>query len=158
METPNHSVILDNVCKLILEELAFLFCDSQDASAFDYSQIVNAHKASLRFEGPKNGKVEIAADQNLCLVLAGNMLGIEPEEDEEMAAAYAADALKESLNVICGRYLTEAYGDEVVFSLNAPEIGDIKDLSNVDENADSECMLFFETEGYCLVVKLTINK
>jgi chemotaxis protein CheY-P-specific phosphatase CheC len=143
---------------MILEELAFLFCDSQDASTFDYSQIVNAHKATLRFNGPKNGKIELAADQSLCLVLAGNMLGIEPEEDEEMAAAHAADALKEALNVICGRYLTEAYGDEVVFSLNAPEMGSISELSNVDENAESECMLFFETEGYCLVVKLTVNK
>ena len=152
----NNSVILDSVCKLILEELAFLFCDSQDATAFDYSQIEDAHKASLRFEGPKCGKIELAAGQNLCLLLAANMLGVEP--DEEMAGTHASDALKEALNVITGRFLTEAYGVEAVFSLNAPEMGEIEDLSNVDPNAESECMLFFETEGYCLVVKLTLHK
>jgi len=151
-----NAIILDGVCKLILEELAFLFCESQDASTFDYNQIKDAHKASMLFSGPKNGKFELAAGRNLCLVLAGNMLGIEP--DEEQAETHADDALKEALNVICGRFLTEAYGEEAVYSLTAPVIGAINDLSLVDENADSETMLFFETEGYCLVVKLTVYK
>ncbi|MDR3013628.1 MAG: chemotaxis protein CheX [Chitinispirillales bacterium] len=148
--------VLDGVCKLILEELAFLFCDSQDASTFDYGQIVDAHAAYLNFTGPKNGKIEIAAGQNLCLLLSSNMLGIEPEDED--ASAYADDALKEALNVITGRFLTEAYGEEAVFVLNAPEIGNIGDLAKVDENAKAESMQFFETEGYCLVVKLTIFK
>jgi chemotaxis protein CheY-P-specific phosphatase CheC len=150
------AIVLDGVCKLILEELAFLFCESQDASTFDYNQIQDAHKASMLFSGPKNGKFELAAGRNLCLMLASNMLGIEPDED--MAVAYADDALKEALNVICGRFLTEAYGVEAAYSLTAPVIGAINDLSLVDENAEVEHMLFFETEGYCLVVKLTIYK
>lgn len=153
---PNVALVLDSVCKMILEELAFLFCESQDATAFDYSHVKDAHKAQLRFEGPKNGLVEIAAGRNLCLLLAGNMLGI--EADEENAQVYANDALKEALNVVSGRFLTEAYGEEAVFNLNAPEIGTISDLSRVDENAETENVLFFETEGYCLVVKLTLYK
>jgi len=153
-----NAIVLDMVCKLILEELAFLFCESQDASAFDYSQIQDAHEASMRFTGPTSGKFEIAACRNLCLLLASNMLGIEPDEDKEMAENHADDALKEALNVICGRFLTDAYGEEAVYSLSAPEIGSINDLSRVDEKAESETMLFFETEGYCLVVKLTAYK
>jgi len=156
MEAPNHSVILDDVCKLILEELAFLFCEPQDAATFDYGQLKDAHIAYLNFTGPRDGKIEIPACQNLCLLLSSNMLGIEPEE--ENASVCAADALGEALNVICGRFLTEAYGEEVVFSLSAPQKGDVGDLSKVDENAEAEFMQFFETEGYCLVVKLTINK
>lgn len=148
--------VLDNVCKLILEELAFLFCESQDASSFDYGQLIDPHKACVTFNGPKNGKIELAAGRNLCLLLSSNMLGIEPDEAD--AVAYAEDALKEALNVISGRFMTEAYGDTAVFSLSAPEIGDIKDLSHVDENAEFESMQFFETEGYFLVVKLTVFK
>ena len=151
-----NAIVLDGVCKLILEELAFLFCESQDASTFDFNQIKDAHKASMLFSGPKNGKFELAADKKLCLLLASNMLGIEPEA--EMADSHADDALKEALNVISGRFLTEAYGDEVVYSLTAPVIGAINDLSLVDENAEAEHMLFFETEGYCLIVKLTVYK
>ncbi|MCL2183949.1 MAG: chemotaxis protein CheX [Chitinispirillia bacterium] len=153
-----NAIILDGVCKMILEELAFLFCESQDASAFDYNQIHDAHKASMLFTGPKNGKCELAAGRNLCLLLASNMLGIEPDEDQAQAEAHADDALKEALNVICGRFLTEAFGEEAVYSLTAPVIGAINDLSLVDENAESETMLFFETEGYCLIVKLTVYK
>lgn len=152
----NVSMVLDNTCKTILEELAFLFCESQDATTFDYNQIKDAHKASMKFMGPKSGKLEIAAGQNLCLILAGNMLGVEP--DEEMASAYSDDALKEALNVLCGRFLTEAYGEEAVFNLSAPEIGSLNDLALVDENAESESMQFFEAEEYCFVVKLTVYK
>jgi len=151
-----NAIVLDSVCKLILEELAFLFCESQDATAFDYSQIHDAHEASMSFTGPKTGKFEIAAGRNLCMLLASNILGIEPHE--EMAESYADDALKEALNVICGRFLSEAYGEEAVFSLSAPVIGSVNDLSHVDEKAESENIHFFETEGYCLVVKLMIYK
>jgi CheY-specific phosphatase CheX len=160
MEMMNDSAILDNVlgsvCTLILEELAFLFCEPQDAATFDHNQIKDAHVSYLTFTGPRDGRIEIAAGQNLCLLLSSNMLGIEPEEED--ASTCAADALGEALNVICGRFLTEAYGEEVVFSLSAPVKGSVDDLSYVDENAEAEFMQFFEAEGYCLVVKLTINK
>ena len=156
MESTVASMILDGVCKRILEDLAFLFCESQDASAFDYNQIEDAYEASMRFTGPTNGKFEIAAGKNLCLLLASNILGIEP--DDTAAGDHAADALKESLNVMCGRFLTEAYGEEAVFNLSAPVMGVLNDLAKVDEDAESECMQFFETEGYCLVVKLTVYK
>jgi len=156
VESNVASMVLDGVCKLILEELAFLFCESQDASSFDYNRIEDAYEASMRFTGPTNGKFEIAAGKNLCLLLASNILGIEP--DDEAAGAHAEDALKETLNVMCGRFLTEAYGEQAVFNLSAPAIGVLNDLAKVDEDAESECMQFFETEGYCLVVKLTVYK
>jgi chemotaxis protein CheY-P-specific phosphatase CheC len=149
-------MVLDGVCKLILEEFAFLFCESQDASTFDYNTIEDAQEASMRFTGPTNGKFEIAAGKNLCLLLASNILGIEP--NDEAAGSHAADALKETLNVMCGRFLTEAYGEEAVFNLSAPTMGVLNDLAKVDEDAEAECMQFFETEGYCLVVKLTLYK
>lgn len=156
MDSSAASIVLDGVCKLILEQLAFLFCESQDASAFDYNQIEDAYEASMRFTGPTNGKFEIAAGKNLCLVLASNILGVEP--DEEAAGNHAADALKETLNIVCGRYLTEAYGEQAVFNLSAPVMGVLNDLAKVDEDAEAECMQYFETEGYCLVVKLTVYK
>lgn len=156
MDSTVVPMVLDGVCKLILEEFAFLFCESQDASTFDYNTIEDAQEASMRFTGPTNGKFEIAAGKNLCLLLASNILGIEP--NDEAAGSHAADALKETLNVMCGRFLTEAYGEEAVFNLSAPTMGVLNDLAKVDEDAEAECMQFFETEGYCLVVKLTLYK
>jgi len=152
----NVSLVLDNVCKTVLEELAFLFCESQDAYNFDYDQIVEAHEVSMQFDGPRKGKFELAAGRSLCLVLASNMLGIEPDEDQ--ASELADDALKEALNVICGRFMTEAFGEEAVFNLTAPIVGKLEDLSIVDEEAESESMLFFEAEEHDLVVKLTLHK
>ncbi|MCL2220539.1 MAG: chemotaxis protein CheX [Chitinispirillia bacterium] len=151
-----NGLILDSVCKQKFEELAFFFCESQDAAAFDYNKVKDAHKASMLFTGPKNGKFEMAAGEKLCLLLASNMLGIEP--DDGQASELADDALKESLNVICGNFLTEAYGEEAVFSLTAPVIGAINDLTLIDENAVSEDMLYFEIEEQHLVVKLTVYK
>jgi len=152
----NISGVLDNVCKSVLEELAFLFCDSNDATGFDMSQIVDAHQVSMNFMGPTSGRLEVVAGQDLCLVIAANMLGVEPDEDD--AATHAIDALKEALNVVCGRFLTEAYGEEAIFNLSAPVPGSIDELSELHEDAASEEMLFFEAEGHCMVVKLTIKR
>ena len=152
----NISGVLDNVCKSVLEELAFLFCDPNDAAGFDLGHIKDARQVSMNFMGPTNGRLEIVAGLELCLIIAANMLGVEP--DEEGAASHAVDALKEALNVVCGRFLTEAYGEEAVFNLSAPESGSIDELSKLHEDAVSESMLFFEAEGHCMVVKLTIRK
>ncbi|MDR0307227.1 MAG: chemotaxis protein CheX [Chitinispirillales bacterium] len=148
--------ILDGVCKLVLEELAFLFCDSNDASSVDLNQMKDTKCVSMSFMGPTNGRLEIAAGQDLCLILAANMLGAEPDEEE--AANHAVDALKEALNVVCGRFLTETFGEEAVFNLSAPVSEPAEELSKVHETAVSEGMLFFEAEGHFMVVKITICK
>lgn len=52
--------------------------------------------------------------------LAANMLGLDDEEG--ITEDQRFDALKETMNVICGNLLPAIAGDEVVFDIDMPEI------------------------------------
>jgi chemotaxis protein CheY-P-specific phosphatase CheC len=60
----------------------------------------------------------LAVPRPLCGVVAANMLGLEPDDDE--AARVQDDAVKELLNVTCGNVLTRLAGPEAVFNLSVP--------------------------------------
>lgn len=54
----------------------------------------------IDFAGPRRGSLELAAGEGLGRLLAANILGLEPTDNQ--AAAGAGDALKELANVTCG--------------------------------------------------------
>ena len=56
--------------------------------------------------------------------LAANMLGL--DDDESPSEEQQKDALRESLNVICGNLLPRVGGKEAVFDIQAPEILDVE--------------------------------
>lgn len=107
------------VAPRILEESAYVFSeplDGPDEPSDDWRPV----GVQLRWEGPSDGAMRIWADPALLPVLAANMLGI--EEDDPVCASKGLDALKETLNMIVGNCLTEAWGPGPVFHLNIPEI------------------------------------
>jgi chemotaxis protein CheY-P-specific phosphatase CheC len=99
----------------------------------------------MTFSGPLTGKLEIIAGTGLCRLLAANMLGIESLDEESQKKA--SDALKETLNTICGRFLTALAGEKPVFSLTTPEITEI-DTINWGEIKDNDNTLFFRIDEY----------
>lgn len=61
--------------------------------------------AVMNFRGGIRGKLLLAMSQEACRVSAANILGLEP--DRTLDPTRTADALKELLNVVCGRILHE---------------------------------------------------
>lgn len=57
-------------------------------------------QASMTFRGAVNGALTIAAPLNVCLDMAANVMGADPEGDD--AVSKACDALGEVLNIACG--------------------------------------------------------
>ena len=109
---------MELVAPRILEEAAFIFSETLDAAAEpadDWAPV----GVQLRWEGPSNGSMRVWADPALLPVLAANMLGI--EEDDPLCMAKGLDAAKETLNMIVGNCLTEAWGPGPGFHLNIPE-------------------------------------
>lgn len=108
---------MEIVAPRILEESAYVFSeplDAPDEPADDWSPV----GVQLRWQGPSTGAMRIWADPSLLPVLAANMLGI--EEDDPVCAQKGLDALKETLNMIVGNCLTEAWGPGPVFHLEIP--------------------------------------
>jgi chemotaxis protein CheY-P-specific phosphatase CheC len=59
------------------------------------------------------------ASESLSIQLAANVLGVEEDQIDEPSAE---DALKELLNVTCGKFLDELAGPQVIFNLSIPDI------------------------------------
>ena len=118
MET-DHSETLAEVFAEVLESLAFMFVDDPDEDE-PFEPDGGAILAVMKFTGPFNGELAIAAPDEMCPELAANVLGLEP--DDEIVQANPYDALKELLNVACGNLLTAIAGDEPVFDLTPPEV------------------------------------
>lgn len=109
------SEILASVACDVFEQFAFMFgeqADREDLIPFEDNHV----QVEMRFSGPFSGRLCLTASPEMCIELAANMLGMEPDEVER-----PEEALKEILNVICGNLLTALAGAEPVFGLTIPE-------------------------------------
>ena len=131
--------ILAETFREVMEGLAFMFVDKVDKSDLPPEE-EHSLCASIAFSGHASGTMTIVAGSTLCDRLSADMLGIEPDDAE--CRAKAPDALKESLNTICGQFLTAIAGEDPVFSLTPPEISDI-DLQQWEEIKEKGNPLFF---------------
>ncbi len=120
---------MEIVAPRILEEVAFLFSEPVDPSSVP-GEPWDAAGAELRWNGPSTGVMRLWVDPGLLPVLAANMLGI--EEDDPICGAKGFDALKETLNMIVGNCLTEAWGPGPVFHLEIPRMVDMA-FSEMDQ-------------------------
>ena len=80
--------------------------------------------------------------------LAGNMLGM--DDDAEISETEQQDALKEILNVICGNALPAIAGDQVEFSIDAPEVLSPEDAAKLNQQNKPACVVRLMLEdGFC---------
>jgi len=109
---------LYNVAEDVLEKLAFIFSFPEDEREnMDYNAAMGA---KVSFTGPFTGTLIMAVSLEALPELAGNMLGL--EDDDETTLEQQQDALKELINVVCGNLLPAISGKQSVFNVNPPEI------------------------------------
>jgi CheY-specific phosphatase CheX len=101
-----------------LEKLAFLF--AFPAVEAETGQPGPGVAASVSFSGSFSGTLIMKVSAEAFLELAVNMLGV--DEDDETTLDQQNDALKETLNVICGNLLPAIAGNREVFNIGPPEI------------------------------------
>lgn len=101
-----------------LEKLAFMFAFSDEGGEDPPRD--SAVTGSVSFTGPFSGTLLVIMSIEVLQELAGNMLGL--DDGEETTQDHRSDALKETMNVICGNLLPAIAGDEVVFDIGAPRI------------------------------------
>ena len=105
-----------------LEKLAFMFAFPED----DGDETIQAGDAngyahaSVAFSGPFDGTLAIEMTLPELSELTVNMLG--QDTDNEVTAEQRHDALKETLNVICGNMLPAIAGKQAVFNIEVPRI------------------------------------
>jgi CheY-specific phosphatase CheX len=110
--------------------------------------------ASMTFCGPFSGRLTLHVAAEVLPLLTQNMLGeLDPADSVEEKGR---DALRETLNMICGNLLTEWQGDDPIFNLSPPEIVSAEDA----RAASSEVLasLRFNLENTLAVVEVRDGK
>jgi CheY-specific phosphatase CheX len=100
-----------------MESAAFLFADEGVENAAEEKEILSWIGWKVGFSGPASGQLELYMPENLGAKVAGNMLGIEADKIDH---AVVVDAVGELLNIACGHFLTDYYGENPVFNLTMP--------------------------------------
>jgi hypothetical protein len=117
--------IVKKVCCDVFEQLAFMFSEDPEEDEGVPTPAGGCVLTAMGFSGPAKGRIALAVPEDMCPEIAANVLGVDP--DDELVSENAHDALKEMLNVMCGRLLTELAGEEPVFELTVPEVRAIPD-------------------------------
>jgi CheY-specific phosphatase CheX len=135
----------------VLENMAFIFADPSPADMGPEAP-EQALLARMTYRGMENGTVCVAAPFGLCREIAVNMLGAGPGE---LSASEVLDALRELLNMSCGQFLTERFGEELVFDLSIPEVSPLE-AGGWNSHLESPGVRLFEAEGYPLLASFSI--
>jgi len=110
----------------VLMNYAFMFGDESPKDELPNNGAVFLH-ATVGFRGHRKGTLGILTSDGLCNELAANVLGLELEEG--ISENDASDALKELINVVCGQFLTEIFGEEPIFDLLPPSVSQIDEIT-----------------------------
>ena len=99
-----------------LEKLAFIFAmpEEEEMEPKEGETI----DVAVSFNGPFSGSMMILYPSTDLTELAANMLGL--DDDDEISGEHKLDALKETINIICGNILPAVGGDAAVFDIDAP--------------------------------------
>lgn len=108
---------LTTVLSDVLANLAFMFTDDGELEAPVGERWL---ETMISYEGPMSGLLHLTCTETFATQLAANLLGA--DSGEETTHQESNDAVKEFMNVICGQYVTAAYGTEEVFNLSIPEV------------------------------------
>ena len=100
-----------------LEKLAFLFAFPGDERGGPDDSMV---AGKISFTGPFSGTMIMTISIEVLQELTANMLGL--DDGEETTEKHRSDALKETMNVICGNFLPAVAGNDLIFDIGVPEV------------------------------------
>lgn len=130
----------------VLERYAFVFGDACDGDASVLLQ-PDRLNVSLEFKGPVSGAMVLSVSPGAAHEITANVLGGDSADD--VSAQQCEDAVKELLNVMCGQFLLQAYGGDVLFELTAPGVTRLAacpssdwTISTLDVDGDPVVVLF----------------
>ncbi|MCK5683773.1 chemotaxis protein CheX [bacterium] len=148
-----YDEILNDVVCSVFEQMAFMFGDpvDRDECQSDADKFLKVH---MSFSGDKSGHVEMIIENEMCAIIASNVLGIDSDDDK--AHAFGTDSVKEMLNVICGQTLTSIAGNEPIFNLSVPDIEELKPR-HWKKLLKSETYLYFVVDEYPLLCKFNMK-
>lgn len=135
---------LSQVAVETFEKLAFMFAFPEDDVGSE--DIEHPIYGQVRFSGPFSGMLTIVISSAVLPELAANMLGL--DEETRVTQEERHDALKETINVICGNLLPVVAGPEHIFNMETPRV--MPQNEDPQQDALARVGLSFD-EGACVI-------
>lgn len=101
----------------ILEEAAFVFATPARRECAWPAVVV---EAELDFASPAPGRLWLRCPPELGALLAANLMGIDPDDEEAVAQGDAATG--ELLNIVAGSLLARVFGTRTIVHLGLPRV------------------------------------
>lgn len=105
----------------------------------------------IEYRGRQSGALKLTAPVSLGSVLAANILGCDPVDEE--ATQRAADALKELMNITCGAFLARLVPDGGC-EMGLPQVRPIDDPQQQWQEAVSQGCQPLDAEGCTIFLRL----
>jgi len=121
----------------VLADLAFMFTDEvgepppQDDADPTGPVLL---ETTISYHGPTSGTLTLRCPHEFAVLLAANLLGVDPEDED--SSRKARDAVGEFMNIVCGQFITAVHGTEQVFDLTLPQT---RELPVFAEEAADRC-------------------
>ncbi|HNQ23851.1 MAG TPA: chemotaxis protein CheX [Phycisphaerae bacterium] len=115
MQQQQQTATLTTVFSEVLANLAFMFTDTEPGEPVLEGEWL---ETMISYHGPYQGTLRLRCTRAFTVLLAANLLGIDPDDDE--AEHGADDAAKEFMNIVCGQLVTTLHGTDPVFNLSIP--------------------------------------
>lgn len=128
---PLTTTTLTTVFSDVLGNLAFLFADDEQA---DPSPAAIWLETTISYCGPATGTLRLQCNGEFAILLAANLLGIDPGDDD--AELKAPDAVMEFMNIVCGQFVTAMHGTEDVFDLTIPAVRTLDQMPDFLDDDD----------------------
>lgn len=112
--------VFDKVTVVALEDWGMMLVEPVEVSRQIFEDQDHLFIGSTQFRGVMNGTIVVLCSKEFMNAICRNLLALPPEYD--VTEDQCEDGLKELINVFCGNFLTEAYGDDTVFELVYPAV------------------------------------
>lgn len=149
----NHKIMLSEVFRDVLMRFAFMFGEECSKDEFPLENVSCFH-AKVSFTGNGLGSIGILAHEDLCVEMSANVLGT--DVNENCCSEDAVDTLEELSNVLCGQFLTSAFGDKAIFNLTPPFVS-VADTLEWTESLNKDESIAFMVEDYPALVYLEMK-
>ena len=117
-----YKAVLTEVFGDVLKEYAFIFGEVCSGDETPVNKADYLH-STVAFSGYRSGVIGVSISAALAAELAANVLGTDTNSGD--SADFALDALEELTDIICGHFLTSAFGEEPIFHLSPPSASKI---------------------------------
>jgi len=135
----------------VIEELALVVVEEPETRPEFSPDTV----AWIEVTGSITGQIIVRCRRELGILLASNLLGIDPEDAQ--AQEKASDAIGEMLNVICGNLITNFFGAEKTFNVSIPRVADIESAPENNTNWAMQETFFFLFDSHPIEFVLNVS-